>query len=161
MFTGQYTDAPNAEYRVDEQGSTWPNQATTYQNAALISSSFMKNAISITSTTSSRIGLVYAANGGIDIGSHLETNGVLVSSGLSRDELLANPQYSALVNSKLLTDAASVGGGIKIKPNNGSTFTLNYVRECMEYGMPGSTNSGVTLLAPLAASRLENWNKLR
>lgn len=161
MFTGTYSDSSTAQYRVDEVGSTWPNLEVAYQNSALISSAFQKNAISMATEVSPRLGLVYAANGGINISGHLDTNGTLVSAGRNRDQLQSNPQYAALVGQKLLNSTVEIGGGVKISPRNGSEFTLRYVRESQDYMMPGSTANGVVLLAPLSASRVQNWNKIK
>lgn len=107
VVEGTYSDGPSAAYQLDTVGSPFTTMGRVLQNAALVSVRQSPMAINIVSNANSTTGLIYAAKGGINIGSvNAEIAGALVSGGRGTD------------------------GGIRIGAAGGSgSFTLRYTPE--------------------------------
>ncbi|MCB0824797.1 MAG: hypothetical protein KDC26_01290 [Armatimonadetes bacterium] len=143
-----YSDAAAAEYKVDQQDSPFPDLPTVYSNSALISLSPYTDGITISSNSTSRYGMVMSALGGIKITGNLEVNGILVSAGNAAD-----PYYE-----KVPAVANRVKGGkVDIKPNNGNSFVVQYVREASNYKIPGYNMVVGTVATSFNAEPLRDW----
>lgn len=158
MVAGKYSDNSTAEYKVDNQGTTWKDLAEVYAKSALISASFSKQAITLSSNSSVKTGLMYAANGGIKVTGNLEINGILVSGGVNSENL----KIAGIgPNQAGSTDYSTLGGKVDISPANGNSFVVHYVREASTFKLPfqGTAGSGTPTL--LGAGRLTAWNQIK
>ena len=105
VVVGKYSDGPNAQYRLDTQGSPYPDRKSVLQNSAFVSVNSDAEAIQFTSDVPVTTGVVYSARGGIQVTGSLEINGMVLA-------------YK----------------DIDVAPQGGKSFVVNYERDAAGLG---------------------------
>lgn len=154
VTTGAYRDTSTASYSLSDAFTKYEDMEEVYAQASLLSTSRLANAITIFSDTSSRYGLVYAAQGGIRVYGNLEMNAILMSGGTQMSAPKPGDWFDPIGTSYTQS-------GIVIKPPARGGFTLKYAREAKNFTMPAGIADKSKILGPFQANRLTDWKQLK